>query len=97
MESKKSNSVKVLGAITIACAIIMLGFNYFTKENPNSLIMPFILLCLGITFITQKQKEYKNPVKIDPKRRKIILSILSIVLITGIITFFLTAFSVISL
>ena len=62
METTKANFSRVAGVIIMICAMGMTALNIFLNKNMDSYIMPFILLMLGIMFISRKQKVFaKSP------------------------------------
>jgi len=87
MESKTR---KVLGSIIAVSALGMAGLKYFTNGDLDSYILPFILLWLSVIIFTNKSKKVENQKELSEKQRTVMLSIASITLIAGIVTFFIT-------
>lgn len=81
---------KTLGIITTASAIGILIINYLSHRGLDSFIMPFILLCFSVIMLFGKQTKEAAPMKLNKKHRKIILSIVSITLVSGIVVFLIT-------
>jgi len=91
MESKKSDfSRKVMGATIAVIAIAMMFFDYFAKESAESSVMPIILFALAAIIFAGKPKKEVKKIDISTKKGIIILSISSLVLVAGIVTFFIT-------
>ena len=87
MESK---SRKIFGAIIAAGAIGISILNYVNSEDLDAYLMPFILLWLSVIIFLPKTKQEKKQKEISKKTQRIILSIVSVALVTGIIAFCVT-------
>ena len=90
MKSLKLNFSKVSGIIITVCAIGIIALKYFTNGDLDSYILPVILLCVGAVFIFQKPENNAKQIELNPAKRNIILSVLSIMIIVGFIAFFST-------
>ncbi|MBT3210129.1 MAG: hypothetical protein HN704_07380 [Bacteroidetes bacterium] len=89
MESKTRY---LLGSIIAVSAIGIIILKFITNGDIDSYVMPFILLCLSVIVFLPKTKKVKPQKEISKKFQKVILSIVSLALVTGIITFFATLF-----
>jgi uncharacterized membrane protein YfcA len=82
----------LLGAIIAVSAIGMMITKYITNGSIDSYVLPFILLSLSVIMFFNKPKRENKKIKVNKKKQNIILSVLSVALITGLITFFTTLF-----
>lgn len=57
MESKKRKVSRVMGLITVICAMGMAILNIIQGKPFDDYIMPVIFLAVGISFLTRKQTE----------------------------------------
>jgi len=90
METKKLDSKKVAGIIMAISAIGIMILKYFTNGNLDSYIMPFILLCVSVSLYFTTPKNETKQTEQKTTKGKIILSLVSIALVSGIIMFFVT-------
>ena len=89
METRVKN---LLGTIIAVSAIGMMLMKYIANENIDSFILPFILLCLSVIIFFNKSKKENKQVELSKKQQYIILSLVSVALVAGLITFFVTLF-----
>lgn len=89
METRVRN---LLGAIIAISAIGMMITKYVMNGSIDSYVLPFILLCLSVIVFLNKPKKENKQIEVNKKKQNIILSVVSVALITGIITFFTTLF-----
>lgn len=90
METSSRNFKVVSGVTIIICAIFMIALNIIAKENMDSYIMPFILLWLGVLFLTRKSDEERPQISMSPKKRMFMIASLSISLVGGIVALVFT-------
>jgi len=89
MQTQKLSFSKVSGIIVIGCAIAIIVIKYLTQGDLDSYIMPFMLMCMGVVFLSRKNKEEEKPFYMSPKQARIAMAIVLVSLIAGIIVFFL--------
>ena len=89
MESKTRN---LLGTIAVVSAIGMIVITFINNGNIDSYILPFLVLWLSVIIFFNKAQKEKPKKKMSQKQQNIILSIVSVALISGVITFFTTLF-----
>jgi drug/metabolite transporter (DMT)-like permease len=87
MESRKLTPTKFLGIIIGVSAIGLMILKYITNGNYDSFMLPIILLVLGSIIYSRKPEKESKQIVTDPKTRKMIISALSVLVITGIIVF----------
>lgn len=92
MDTTKTNVTKVCGVIMIVCASAVAVLNLSLSKNTDSYIMSFILLIPGILFLVRKQSAESRQMAISLKKRKIIITTLSVSLVAGIATLIITLF-----
>jgi len=92
MKTKKNQVAKFLGILTIVCSISIVVLNYLTKNNADSYIYPFILLFTGIIIWGNKSRNVEYKPDYNTRKGIIILSLLSFIVVTGILTLFITLF-----
>jgi len=88
----KLKSKNFLGGIIAIGAIGIMILKYQTNGDLDSYIMPFILLCLAVIIFTTKPKKEEKQIQLNRKQRTVLLSILSVTLVSGIVTFFIHMF-----
>jgi len=86
MDAEKAKFRKACGLIMIICASAVAVLNLALNKNTDNYIMPLILLIPGILFIIRKQSEESRQILLSPKKRKIIVTTLSLFLVAGIVT-----------
>jgi len=89
MQTQKLSFSKGSGIIVIGCAIAITVIKYLTQGDLDSYIMPFILLCMGVVFMSQKEKVEKKPFNLSTKQARISMAIVLVSLIAGSIAFFM--------
>lgn len=90
MESRKLNVSKPAGIIIAVCAIGIMIVKFLTNGEIDSYIMPFILLCISVIVFSAKPNAESKRLEFSKKQSKVLLSIASIILISGIVMFFTT-------
>lgn len=85
MNTKNKDFGKVAGVITIISAIGIMIVKMMTDNEPDSYIMPVVLLCLGVVFIGINSEKTSVYNKMSPKTRNISITALIICLIVGIV------------
>ncbi len=87
METMKVNTVRTLGIVIIISALAIGALKYYTEGDIDSYMMPFILFCMGVVFVTKKSAEKPKQIRLKPHQARIALWVGTIVLIMGIIAF----------
>lgn len=90
MESKKRKVSRVMGLITVICAMGMAILNIIQGKPFDDYIMPVIFLAVGTSFLTRKQTEETVGIKVSAKRHKILLASSFVVFLGGIVTLIIT-------
>lgn len=86
MNTRAKNS----GIVIAVCAIGIMIVKYLTNEGFDSYVLPFILLCISGTLFFRKPKKESKQIQVSKKQQNIILSIASIALVTGLVSFVIT-------
>ena len=80
---KLSKGKKILGLLIGFTAITMMVVDYFVKNIEFNSVMLVIILSIGIIIFNGSEKDGKK--ELDPKKQKVIQSILTFVLALGVI------------
>lgn len=92
METKKINANTVSGIIITISAIGIMIVNYFTNGDLDSYIMPIIFFCMAVVMFTSNTKSKPKQIELSTTQKRVVLSIISIALVSGIVVFFITLF-----